>query len=186
MSKKRKPSFRKQDRHHRIRAASSLGYPNFHIRFDDGREVVVDVEKLMEERPEYFSPLKHVAGLFEDYRVDPLGIDWEYCDYPENRDKCISLEFADGRCAQFSLSGLLAYHADEAYKCELNMIGNCPFDRFGWDLTAFGYPQNDIVGWSTECIVKLDISCDLAYQKGTEVKARRRFPMKCRHGKSRK
>ena len=44
----------------------SIGYPNYHIQFDNGREVIVDVEKLIEYKPEFFSPLKTVSGLFKN------------------------------------------------------------------------------------------------------------------------
>ena len=54
------------DHHHRICMVKSIGYPNYHIQFDNGREVIVDVEKLIEYKPEFFSPLKTVSGLFKN------------------------------------------------------------------------------------------------------------------------
>lgn len=190
MSKNTRALARRVDRHHKIRMAKSLGYPNFHIRFDDGREVILNVEKLIDYNQELYSPLKTVPGLFEIYNVDEFDIGWDYYDFSSNRGKCIRLDFADGRQFTCKIDNLIKYRQDSPYSSRdiFDLLCKYPIDELlGYDLSEFGYPENDIEWWNiTDGIECLAIEGNLAYKFGTEVKPKRRFPMICRHGKRRK
>ena len=163
------------DRHHEICMVKSLGYPNFHIQFDNGRVVIVNVEKLIEYKPEFFSPLKDIPGLFEEYKLGVLGdIEWDYFDYEVNRGKTIRLEFADGRKISHSMDSLIKYRSDSLYpsKSYYSLLGDYPFDKLlECDLSEFNYPENDIVCWEMDGVQQLDIADNLAYEMGTEIKS---------------
>lgn len=159
--------------HHRICMVKSLGYPNLHVRFDNGREVILNVEKLIEYKPEGFSPLKTVPGLFHEFKLDFGCIVWDFFDYEVNRGKSIRLEFADGQNVTCCMDSLIKYRPDSKYRSKsyYNLLWDYPFDELlECDLSEYHYPKNEVEWCEMDGLTQLDISDNLAYQMGTEIK----------------
>ena len=151
----------------------SLGYPNLHVRFDNGREVIVDVEKLIEYQPVFFSPLRTVPGLFKEFKLEFGCIVWDFFDYEINQGKNIRLVFTDGQKVTCSMDNLIKYRPDSKYpsKSYYNILWDYPFDELlECDLSEYHYPENDVEWCEMDGVTQLDIADNIVYKLGTEIK----------------